>query len=1141
MKAEIITVGTELLLGDILNSNSQFLSRELAAFGIDMLYQSTVGDNNGRLEQVLKLALGRSELVLITGGLGPTPDDLTRETVCQLLGLDLQLHEESWRRIQDYFLTTGRELSDNNRKQAMLPPGCVVFPNDHGTAPGCAIEADGKSILLLPGPPRELIPMFQQYVAPYLSRLSGGTIYSCTIGVFGMPESTVAERLADLLFGTNPTVATYAKDGEVTLRVTAHAENTATARALCEPIVADIRERLGSFIYGVDAGSLQKTVITLLKEKGLQIATAESCTAGLLSGRLTEVAGASAVFECGIAAYSKEIKHNLLGVPRELLDEQGAVCADVACEMAIGARRISGAALGVGITGEAGPEPSESKPVGTVYIALADEKRVWVKEIRAGHTPAADAQYGSERDYVRYVATSHALDMTRRYLEALPAVMAGGQLIEDSAPPPAEIPAAHATHKWKLLPALFPWKGDRPVEVLRKLLLWVGIILLVAVSWLLLSRYVLNPERNREQYQGLEELYMRGDDVIYTDVESTAFPSGMLARFYSLYDQNPDIKGWVKIDGIDLSYPIVQNALLDYTTLNFERQHSDYGVPFFDDDVALSTPESVNRVYLVYGNNTGDGQMFSALTAYADASFLLQHPVIEMSTLYETADWEIFAVAYTAEEDDLPLRKTAFDSDDELLAFAETLAERSLFATSVELHGDDTLLLLTTDASAETGVDGVRIVVAARRLPNGQQATANLEVSRNPHAKTPEMLAGLTTTTVSTTQRPSSTTTTAKDSSDTLPAYTRSTTSAETTAADVTTAPTATAAPTTEHSAGETTTTVTTNQSGSVTTTTTSAADNTLPTDAEKAFYGTIQVKIGNGQAYAIEDREQLQYALTCLVKNEMGSARFMINSTEAQKAQAVACYTYMLWYCRNQSSVFPISAVSLDLNTTTDRKLYNAVGEVLGVKVMDTATGTPCNVMYYCCGNGASASSQNVFTGALPYLQSVESPFDTDAIVRKYSAGTESLISTYTVSWGSLKQQINAYVRQQTGGAVVEAQFDTDGDAPLYGVTFDQMGGYVVNTNAHYTYQGETMYLRGIDIRRIIGSSTLRSHYFTTAYDKAGDTLTFTVYGHGHGVGMSQYGAIGYANEAGWNYRQILNHYYSLSDTGRYRLVNPS
>ncbi len=423
MNAEIISVGTELLLGDIVNSNSQFLARELAVYGVDTLYQSTVGDNRERLRQAIELALSRCDMVILTGGLGPTEDDLTRETVAECLGLPLVLHEESDRRIRAYFEHTGKEYTENNQKQAMLPEGCIVFPNDHGTAPGCVIEQDKHCVVLLPGPPREMIPMFFEHVAAYLTRCSGGTIHSHTVGVFGIPEAAVDERLQDLMEARNPTVAPYAKDGEVVLRITAKADTVEQANALCDPVIATIRERLGNAVYGVDAGGLAKRVVTLLTEKGMKIATAESCTAGLLSGRLTEVPGVSAVFECGIAAYSKEIKHQMLGVPESILEQRGAVSPETAGAMAVGARRAGAADIGIGITGVAGPDTSEGKAVGTVYVALADEKRVWVKKVFAGHGD-------EDREYIRNIATLYALDMSRRYLEALPGVMAGGQSLQ---------------------------------------------------------------------------------------------------------------------------------------------------------------------------------------------------------------------------------------------------------------------------------------------------------------------------------------------------------------------------------------------------------------------------------------------------------------------------------------------------------------------------------------------------------------------------------------------------------------------------------------------------------------------------------------------------------------------------------------
>ena len=568
MNAEILTVGTELLLGDILNSNSQFLSRELAAYGIQLLYQSTVGDNNARLKQVLSLALSRSDMVVITGGLGPTPDDLTRETVCEVLDIPLMLHEESWARIQEYFANTGRELSPSNKKQAMLPEGCVVFPNDHGTAPGCAIERDGHVVILLPGPPAELIPMFNDKVAPYLSKFSGGTIFSQTVGVFGIPESTVAERLADLLSEANPTVAPYAKDGEVTLRVTARAADTETARTLCAPIVEEIRKRLGAAVYGVDSGSLQKAVVTLLKEKGKKIATAESCTAGMLSGRLTEVSGVSSVFECGIAAYSKEIKHQVLGVPEELLEKYGAVSAEVASAMAVGARRVGQADLGIGITGVAGPETSEGKPVGTVFIALADEKRTWVKKIVAGHS-------GGEREYVRYIATSHALDLTRRYLEALPAVMAGGETLEEPKEAAPQIPVAPKSGKQRrFLATIFPWKGDSLKERVWKIVAWVAVLAVLVTGGLLINQFVLMPVSNRALFGEILEIYGNDPGSLPPDVlSSKKYPEGMLSRFYGLYDRNKDIGGWIKIDGTNVNYPVMKD-----TRNQFYRDHNyDHG------------------------------------------------------------------------------------------------------------------------------------------------------------------------------------------------------------------------------------------------------------------------------------------------------------------------------------------------------------------------------------------------------------------------------------------------------------------------------------------------------------------------------------------------------------------------------------
>ncbi|MBP3442738.1 MAG: competence/damage-inducible protein A [Clostridia bacterium] len=406
---EIISVGTELLLGDILNTDAQFLSQELAKLGLSVLHQSTVGDNHDRLYELLEQAAQRSDIIILSGGLGPTPDDITKEVACEFFSKDLTLHEESLRRMSSYFTAKGLVMPETNKKQAMLPADCVVFENNNGTAPGLAMEKDGTHILLLPGPPRELKPMFYESAVPYLKNFSDKVIISHNIRTFGIGESAMSEVVADLLDSANPTVAPYAKDGEALLRVTAMADNNDDAENLCKPVIDEIRSRLSDYIYGIDCNSIEEAVVPMLIENNLKLATAESCTGGLVGKRITNISGASKVYECGIIAYANEIKHRVLGVSVDALRQYGAVSAEVAEQMAKGALEVSGADIAVSVTGIAGPlSDGTSKPVGLSYIALADKNNVWVKELNTGHT---------NRDYNRFVNSSNALNMVRMYIE----------------------------------------------------------------------------------------------------------------------------------------------------------------------------------------------------------------------------------------------------------------------------------------------------------------------------------------------------------------------------------------------------------------------------------------------------------------------------------------------------------------------------------------------------------------------------------------------------------------------------------------------------------------------------------------------------------------------------------------------------
>lgn len=411
MNAEIICVGTELLLGDTINTNAAVVAKGLANMGINVYHQAVVGDNPERLKKCVEEAFLKSDLIITTGGLGPTYDDLTKETISAYFGKRLVMHEESLKKIEGYFAATGRTMTENNRKQAMMPEGCVVLENFNGTAPGCIIEGKGgKTAVMLPGPPREMAPMFENEVCPYLMGSADSVLVSRTINFFGIGESALEAQLHDMLVSSeNPTIAPYAKTGECQLRVTAKAKTEQEGLALVEPVVKKIAERYPNEIYGFDYHTINEAVVGVMLEKGLTLATAESCTGGLAASRIVDVSGASGVLRGGVVAYSNEVKEGVLGVSKETLSRFGAVSRECAAEMAEGARRITGADIAVSTTGVAGPDGgTPEKPVGRVYVAVATAKRTEVRELNLARGRADD------RENIRFMSSSHALDMALR-------------------------------------------------------------------------------------------------------------------------------------------------------------------------------------------------------------------------------------------------------------------------------------------------------------------------------------------------------------------------------------------------------------------------------------------------------------------------------------------------------------------------------------------------------------------------------------------------------------------------------------------------------------------------------------------------------------------------------------------------------
>lgn len=412
LKAEIISVGTELLLGHTINRDAAIIGRLLAECGIDLMRVQTVGDNAGRLAEALALAAASSDIIITTGGLGPTDDDLTKSVVADFAGRPLVERPEALASLKEYF--GDRPMCANQLRQALLPSGAVMFANTVGTAPGCAVPFNSGQIIMLPGPPSELEAMIELSLKPFLQALSGSIIHSTILRTFGIGEGAAAGLIQDLMAGTNPTVAPYAHNGEMFVKITAKASDRAVALALCEPVVAEVRARLGELVYGQDVSSLEEVVLTGLVANGLTIATAESCTGGLLAKRLTDRPGASEAFQLGLVTYSNESKQRLLHVPAELLAKFGAVSQQTAEAMARNVRALGQASLGIGITGIAGPDGgTREKPVGLVHIALATETDCYLRELRP-----LGRYLG--REWVRERAASTALDMVRRYLAGLP-------------------------------------------------------------------------------------------------------------------------------------------------------------------------------------------------------------------------------------------------------------------------------------------------------------------------------------------------------------------------------------------------------------------------------------------------------------------------------------------------------------------------------------------------------------------------------------------------------------------------------------------------------------------------------------------------------------------------------------------------
>lgn len=408
---EIISVGTELLLGHVTNTDARDISEMLSKIGINVKYHTVVGDNPERLRKCVETAKSRADIIITTGGLGPTCDDLTKQILAEAFGLRLVENKAEREGLYDY-IRYGKKFTDNNFTQAMLPEGCTVFHNNCGTAPGCGFEKDGKIVVMIPGPPKECNAMFRESALPYLRKLSEELIVSHSVRIFGLGESSVDDIFAEEMNRmTNPTMAPYAKECDCLLQITAKAKSVDEAEKMIAPVMEQVMQRLGDVVYGVDVECIEESVIKLLREKNMTFSAAESCTGGELAKRFTDMPGASAFFKGGVVTYTNEAKAKLLGIDPALIEEKGAVSYEVAKAMAENVRALLGTDIGVGVTGLAGPDGDGVHEVGTVFASLAVEGETFVKELHMGAMRT--------RSFIRRMAGNHIYDMMRRWLSGI--------------------------------------------------------------------------------------------------------------------------------------------------------------------------------------------------------------------------------------------------------------------------------------------------------------------------------------------------------------------------------------------------------------------------------------------------------------------------------------------------------------------------------------------------------------------------------------------------------------------------------------------------------------------------------------------------------------------------------------------------
>ena len=681
ISAEIITVGNELLNGRTENTNASFLSRELQKLGFEVTHQSTVADDAQEIVTSLRRAIGRSGIIVYSGGLGPTDDDLTKETISAAIGMRLAEDPETMERIRAFFESRGRELGENVKKQALVPQGATILENDNGTAPGLYIRKGRQVIMMLPGPPHELEPMFREKAVPHLKELTDGSIYNLTLGVCGIGESDLELMIKDKLYGDDPHAALYAKEGEVEVSITAYGETDDEAQAKAENFADELEALIGDSVYTRSGEDITQAVVRMLLEKKETVALAESCTGGMVSKMITDVPGSSAVFEYGIASYGDWVKNASLGVDNRLLKQYTAISSVVGAEMARGARRNGMATYGIGITGIAGPGVGDylDKEVGLVYIAVCNKKRTIVKEFRFGDR--------RNRDNIRRLSAKNALDMLRRFMNGLP--IEGG--VEFSNRKIADL-------ERKDNPRSKIWLFARKA---------VSVMIVAGISFV-------------AGYYGIRTVQAIDDKMTYTKIHDEFCENVKLEdnseAVSALKDHNDEFCGWVsnKDESID-TVVVTEREDGFYSNHDFFKSSNKLGCAAVTSGTVY---DSIPRNISIGGSSKEKNVIFFNLPGYRDIEYAKQNDLITYYGENFTAHYKVVSAFLLDENeglDDVFINGDLSD-DEAYFKYILNLKMRSFYDVNKKLTTDEKFLTLYTDWNEW---EGARLVVCACLVDDG--------------------------------------------------------------------------------------------------------------------------------------------------------------------------------------------------------------------------------------------------------------------------------------------------------------------------------------------------------------------------------------------------------------------------------------